>query len=105
MPNMRNSERLLFKYFYKLKAYKYLIKPTARVDCISDASICDVSFILNNIEYNGDEQETIIKYGMKGHAPKLRNTKEYCDWVNAMHKIHDEFIHHKLIPADDLYCY
>lgn len=103
MPNMRNAERLLFKYFYKLKAYKYLIKPTAKIDCMSDASVFDISFILNNIEYNGDEQETIIKYGIKGYAPKLRDTKEYCDWINAMHKIHDEFIRHNLIENDALY--
>lgn len=103
MPNMRNAERLLFKYFYKLKAYKYLIKPTAKVDCMSDAFMCDISFILNNIEYAPDEQETIIKYGLKGHAPRCRGNNEYNNWVNAMHKIHDEFISHKLIPVDDTY--
>lgn len=103
MPNMRNAERLLFKYFYKLKAYKYFVKPTANVDCMSNASMVDVSFVLNNIEYCNDEQETVIKYGMKGYAPRLRGTREYSDWVNAMHKIHDEFIRHGLIENDEFY--
>ena len=103
MPNMRNAERLLFKYFYKLKAYKHLVKSTANIDCMSDASVADVSFVLSVIDYSGEEQEIIIKYGMKGHAPKIRGTREYSNWVNAMHKIHDEFIRRGLIQNDELY--
>lgn len=92
---------MVFKYFKKLKAYKYLIKPQARVDSITDTSISEISNILNTAGLTEQEQEIVIEFGLKGHAPRRKNSDEYIDWVNAIHKIHNRFIKAGIITGDE----
>lgn len=101
MPYMRNTNRLIFKYFNKLKAYKYLVRPQAKVDIMTDTTISEISNILNTSDLTEQEQNAVIFYGMKGHAPRRKNSDEYTDWVNAIHKIHNRLLKARIITGDE----
>ena len=101
-PCYRNTEKLLFRYFQRLKLLKHFSKPTEFIHDIiyeSNASICDVGLVLNNLNLTDEQSEIIIKYCSKGHAPFIKNSNDFSVWIDAIHIIHNEFIKRNMIKG------
>lgn len=99
-PCYRNTEKLLFRYFQRLKLLKHFAKPTDYInDKIyeSNATIADVGYVLNEIPLTEEQQNIIITYCKKGHAPFIRGSYDYSVWISAIHIIHNEFVRRNMI--------
>lgn len=97
---LRETEYILFNYFRHIKACKYFLKKSTSQSSMNSYEIIDISNILNNVPFTENEQFVVIKYCNRLSAPKLKGTKDYQDWITAMHKIRDEFLYRGVIQCN-----
>ena len=85
------TEKMLFKYFAYIKAYKYFSVPYKLINHNPDITHADIANALYNAGLNNNELETICEYGMRQHAPKRRGTNSYSAWLNGVCLLNIEF--------------
>lgn len=91
------TKKILFEYFANLKTLKFESR-TDRTFTPESKSvfICDISRILNNIDFTHDEKEILIYFGQRLHTPKYTSRWSFF-WDSAIAKIESAFIKNKII--------
>lgn len=91
------TKKILFEYFANLKTLKFESR-TDRTFTPESKSvfICDISRILNNIDFTHDEKEILVYFGQRLHTPKYNNRWSFF-WESAIAKVESAFIENKII--------